>query len=233
MQKSYRIETLADGTQVARAYCWKCGGKGYLPGYEFIDNARCWSCMGYRGHLGEISVEEYTKREERNAKARARRQAKRQEAAEARRAEREVEFTAWKAQHADLLDLLAGYTGASDFVAEVQHEIEQGFEVTDRRAEVAVRIMREALAAQPVPAGRQEVTGTVRSTRWVENAYGGTLKMLVDCGTYRVYGTAPAVLDAIEVGDTVTFTATLEPGRETGFGFFSRPRSAHKTVQAA
>lgn len=24
--------------------CWKCGGTGYLPGYEFSDNARCWGC---------------------------------------------------------------------------------------------------------------------------------------------------------------------------------------------
>lgn len=26
--------------------CGKCGGRGYLPGYERIDNARCWGCMG-------------------------------------------------------------------------------------------------------------------------------------------------------------------------------------------
>lgn len=24
--------------------CGKCGGTGYLPGYEFIDAARCWGC---------------------------------------------------------------------------------------------------------------------------------------------------------------------------------------------
>lgn len=229
---TYSLETLTDGTQVARAYCGKCGGNGYLPGYEFIDNARCWGCMGHKGSLGEITVAEFTKREARNAKARARRQAKRQEAAEARRAERDAEFTAWQGEHTELLALLDGYTGVNEFVLDVKDCVRTGYEVSERRVEVAVRIMRESLAAQPVPAGRQQVTGTIRSIKWVENNYGGTTKMLVDCGSFRVYGTLPAGLDCAEVGDTVTFTATLEPGREVGFGFFSRPTVKKVAVAA-
>ena len=26
--------------------CARCGGRGFLPGYEFIDNARCWGSLG-------------------------------------------------------------------------------------------------------------------------------------------------------------------------------------------
>lgn len=231
-QKTYRIETLVDGTQVARAYCWKCGGKGYLPGFEFIDNARCWSCMGYRGHLDEISVEEYTKRQERNAKARARAQAKREaKRLEKLHAEQEA-YDAWMAGHVEICARIRNYTGSNDFLRSAQDDMACRIELSDRRMEIAARILDEAQSAVVVPAGRHQVTGTVRSTRWEDNPYGGgALKMLVDCGTFRVWGTMPSGMNA-EVGEQVTFTATFTPGREAGFGFFSRP-AVKKAAQAA
>lgn len=39
------IKTDKDGTEHYRVdACPKCGGTGYLRGYEHIDNARCWKC---------------------------------------------------------------------------------------------------------------------------------------------------------------------------------------------
>lgn len=38
--------------------CPKCGGTGYLPGYEHIDSARCWKC-GATGYF-ETRYKEYT-----------------------------------------------------------------------------------------------------------------------------------------------------------------------------
>ena len=227
---TYSLETLANGIQVARAYCWKCGGRGYLPGFEFSDNARCWACGGHHGSLGEISVEEYTRREARNAKARARAQAKREAKALARlRAEQEA-YDTWMAGHVEICARIRNYTGSSEFLRDTQDAMAHRLELSDRRLEIAARILDEAERATSVPAGRQQITGTVRSTKWVENGYGGTLKMLVDCGTFRVYGTMPLSLEA-STGDQVTFTATVEP-KETGFALFSRPRVSKKEVAA-
>ncbi len=55
--------------------CPKCGGSGYLPGYEFIDGARCWKCgaTGYHPHRWTKQTPEYAaklaaKRDERARK---------------------------------------------------------------------------------------------------------------------------------------------------------------------
>jgi len=41
--------------------CPKCAGTGYLPGYEFIDGARCWRCnaTGYSTHRYKKMTPEY------------------------------------------------------------------------------------------------------------------------------------------------------------------------------
>lgn len=81
-----------------------------------------------------------------------------------------------------------------------------------------------------VPIGRQEVSGTVKSLKFVDNAYGGSLKMLValDNGT-RVYGTVPNSICDVHDGDRVTFTATFKASdRDPLFGFYSRPTKAER-----
>src|SRR5664279_3986604 len=100
--------------------CARCGGRGYLPGYEFIDNARCWGCMGalyvntkstseaverlaVRRSSGEVvtvegvdaerarAVAEFVRVLDRRAKGRARRAARRAAEARATAAARRVE----------------------------------------------------------------------------------------------------------------------------------------------
>ena len=72
-----------------------------------------------------------------------------------------------------------------------------------------------------------EVTGTVLSTKWVENKYGSTLKMLVeDRRGFKVFGSVPSALENVR-GRSVSFTAALEPSRDDEkFGFFKRPTKA-------
>lgn len=95
----------------------------------------------------------------------------------------------------------------------------------------AKRAAREAALAEApaleVLEGRQTVEGRVVSTKWVENDFGGTFKMLVEMADgNRVYGTVPSSLDP-ERGDLVKFDAKLEASRDdVHFGFFSRPTKA-------
>jgi hypothetical protein len=80
-----------------------------------------------------------------------------------------------------------------------------------------------------LPEGRYEITGTVRSTKWQENDFGGNLKMLVefDDGN-RVWGTVPKALGFEGLQDRrVTLTAKVERSQnDDHFGFYSRPSKA-------
>lgn len=83
----------------------------------------------------------------------------------------------------------------------------------------------EAKASETMPpTGRVTVTGTILSTKWQDSDYGSTLKMLVDAGTYRLWGSVPSKLQ-VSKGDQVTFSADVTP-KEIGFGFFKRPTQA-------
>lgn len=44
--------------------CPKCGGSGYIPGYEYIDGARCWKCnaTGHFTHKYIIRTPEYERK---------------------------------------------------------------------------------------------------------------------------------------------------------------------------
>lgn len=103
---------------------------------------------------------------------------------------------------------------------------------------------REAQAEIPdVPEGRIDIVGTIVSTKWVENDFGGALKMLVvsDAG-WKVWGTVPNKLwETIETmksefhfgdraeyvdfkGSRVSFSAQVERSRDDRiFGFYKRP----------
>jgi hypothetical protein len=106
-------------------------------------------------------------------------------------------------------------------------------------AELAIREAEEA-AKPPVPAltaGRQVITGTVLSSRWVDSDYGygtsGTVKITVKLDNgQRVHGSLPRDLwgqgdDPEEKGRRITLTATVKPSDDDpGFGFYTRPTKA-------
>lgn len=81
---------------------------------------------------------------------------------------------------------------------------------------------------QACPTGRIVVTGKVVSTKWVDNDFGGSLKMVVeDDRGFRVYGTVPFIIGDVQRDDRVSFTATLQQSeKDAAFGFYSRPSKA-------
>ena len=110
-------------------------------------------------------------------------------------------------------------------VAAVQKSMERDVEWAAKRAQDAA----EAALALDVPEGRQAIKGEVVSIKWHDSEYGGTLKMVVKAEQgWKVWGSVPeAIAVEVEVGDTVTFTATVtRSDRDPKFGFFKRPTKA-------
>lgn len=82
----------------------------------------------------------------------------------------------------------------------------------------------EKAAAADCPKGRVTVYGVILKTDTRETAYGLTEKMLVkDTMGFVVWSTIPAKA-VVQKGDSIKFTATLEPSKDDPkFGFASRP----------
>ena len=140
---------------------------------------------------------------------------------------------------------------------QAEYAAEQAAKAAAREERLAAQAEREARATAlieagvTVPTGKTTVTGVVVSIKAKETfyTYSGevTLKMLVESDEgYRVWGSVPRSLEGgsdfrdgqyvavrgVEEGDTVTFTATLEPSdSDPLFGFFKRPTKA-KILQA-
>jgi hypothetical protein len=115
--------------------------------------------------------------------------------------------------------------------------------ISQRQADFVAKLVAEANAPKPVrptevlvdvPEGRLTIVGEVLTTKWVENDFGGTLKMLVKvttpAGIYKVWGTVPGSI-SVDRGDHVSFSAQVTQ-KETGFGFYSRPTKALVTQVA-
>lgn len=126
----------------------------------------------------------------------------------------------------DMVGKLVQYGSVNDkqvnFLRVLVDRVEKADETNARRD-------AERLAAKPVPvtSGRVAVEGTVLTTKEVFGPYGNAVKMLVkhDDG-WKLWGTKPASLQ-VEVGDRVTFEATVEVSKDDDrFGFFSRPNKA-------
>jgi hypothetical protein len=82
----------------------------------------------------------------------------------------------------------------------------------------------------PVVTGKSvDITGKVLSLKMRESQWGESLKMLIkDDRGFKVWGTVPkTIVAAIETGDRVAFTATVEASDDDEtFGFAKRPRKA-------
>ena len=107
------------------------------------------------------------------------------------------------------------------------------FEKIGKRAEIAAQRAAELAAASPCPSGRVRVTGTILSVKTQDSPWGVNVKMLVRAESgFKVWCTLPASSQANK-GDSVAFTATLEPSKDDAkFGFGSRP-AKFEILQAA
>ncbi len=91
----------------------------------------------------------------------------------------------------------------------------------------AARRAQEAASAADCPTGRVVIVGRVLSMRDQFTDYGEVTKMLVKHESgFKVWATCPGSLDC-QKGDTIQFTATVEPSRDDPkFGFGKRPTKA-------
>jgi hypothetical protein len=105
--------------------------------------------------------------------------------------------------------------------------------IPSRKATEAAKAAEKAAAAD-CPTGRIEITGKVLTIKSQETMYGWATKMLVEHATgFKVWGTLPSNL-TVEKGDTVAFTAMVEPSKDDAkFGFYSRPTKARVVVATA
>lgn len=169
-------------------------------------------------------------------------------AAAKERAENDAKLSAFGAANPGLLEFFQDYSDAYEagvrhysdsFVLDVGRKLTKYGDISERQISAVGKAFArdgekeaERFAAAldttpktPIPSGRQVVTGRIVSQKWVDGDYGSQLKFLVESTEgFRVWGTKPASLDAAEVGDTVSFTATLKPSSDDQyFGFGSRP----------
>jgi hypothetical protein len=152
----------------------------------------------------------------------------------------------------------------NDFLSSLSGQLLAKGWLSDRQVQAAERALvrdiaranRQAaealLPVVPVVEGRIEITGMVLSTKFVENDFGGALKMLVrDDRGFRVWSTVPSAISSVDVDhteedgttwhnqrnldrdDRVAFTATItKSDRDESFGFASRPSKARVLTAA-
>lgn len=202
--------------------CMGAAGPSCECSCEGANHGRMWASLSD----GEIAS--FAERGARNrARAQARAEAQRSERIAAKVAKRQ----AWDDANPGLRDALNEYAGSrvSDLSRYAAILDEYGT-LSEKMTEAAkAAIARQAAQInEPVPSGLREVTGVIKAGKVTRGRYGATIKMLIDCGPYRLWGTLPRALENCEIGDRVTFKATLTPSEDLGFGFFSRPTKARK-----
>jgi hypothetical protein len=223
----------------AREYCRRCGGSGHYS-FNLMHGTVCFGCAGRkRGKLVRVDAAEILKLE----KAADRRAVKRDEAAAERRARWDAEAAAGRAEverdFPEAYAILDGYDGRNKFIADVASRMAQyGRLKRDGDMSNIARAVVDAHArdngfAVDVPTGRVVVEGEVIKTDVKFNAYGERHVMTVknDEG-WAVWGSIPRDISAVERGDRVRFTATVEASEKPTFGFFKRPSNAEVTREA-
>lgn len=229
------------------AYCGRCGGTGRINAFRHVEAGVCFGCDGTGGeHTRTASQQADAARRERRRR-REQDRAAAEHAAGLAQAEADLEArrTAWTAANPEAAAALPDLPG--DFGVSLREQLRETGTLTENQAAAAVRVAAEvkadAAASSPVPTDKPRlvVTGEVVKLRWVDNAYGGSEKMIVrDDRGFRVWGSVPAKLNEdadgmlsvetmLEEGMRVTFTAAVVPSEDdASFGFFKRPTKASR-----
>lgn len=143
---------------------------------------------------------------------------------------------------ADKPELAAAFELDHSIIGDIKGRLGKWGSISDKQvafvlklaAEVAEKAAQAAQAQEDKPAGtvvegRYLIVGEVLATKWVENDFGGSEKMLVEVqqadGYVRLWGTVPSAID-VDRGDKVSFNGTVEAGSDADFGFFKRPAKA-------
>lgn len=105
----------------------------------------------------------------------------------------------------------------------------QHFEDVDKKAQWEAQREAERAAAPPIHTGRQVIEGEVLAIKESFTQWGASWRMTVKQAGNVYNGTCPSsILDDVEVGDEVSFTASkvTVSDRDDHFAFFSRPTKA-------
>jgi len=227
------------------AACTRCAGVGGSRAWL------TWTCYRCAGAKADPKVRRKVREfpaswsDERCAQWLADKEAKDAAREEAKRAKREAEWAAtWAANVTRCPALTDPRLERIEFVQDIAAKA-QWQELTDRQVEAVQRMAVEADEAErrdaeldaagvevPDTTERVTVVGTVRSVKFVETQFGGTLKMLVEHDSgWKVWGSVPRSIEFPEAGDRVEFIARVERSRDdVRFGFFSRPTKARALV---
>ncbi len=124
-----------------------------------------------------------------------------------------------------------------DFVLDISHKLRLYGELSENQVNAVRKVYNKSVekAANPepeeatvsAPDGRVEVSGVVVSTKWQDNDFGGSLKMLVkiseDEGVWKLWTTVPRSLE-VERNDEVHIRVTVTPSNDDpSFAFGKRP----------
>lgn len=222
------------------AICSRCDGTGHYAWNG--DHDWCYRCGGDEVESTAATAEQLLE----NAKETVRRTIRLWAKRDAAYAARQILVDTWKADNSEFIARLRTYEESGISFLETGNYRLDAFLGGDLEASPVSGTYRAALvramddhdarkaesAANPVPSGRETVTGRIISFKEVEDRYsyygGQIVKMLVeDDRGWRVFGTVPSALSGAERGDRVTFTAALEASeKDPGFGFFKRPTKA-------
>ena len=241
-QGLYLIENPRKGRDPWAEPCHKCHAKGYIPGYEHVDNGVCFACNGDR-ILMSYTLEEAGATVRRMA--REARTARNRQALDAERKRRRwARFE--KAHPAAAGWITEAVTDANKFAGDMRARVLKGHELTpgqreacEAAAERAAAKKREQAATEAArkdrvqrsrPAGAEGEKVTVRGTvtRAFRYTSGPKWRPVSKCGVIVDDGAGVAVITfttaraAFELteGDTVTITGTVKDpnhrDRDTG-----------------
>jgi hypothetical protein len=139
--------------------------------------------------------------------------------------------------------LTSSLVNTNDFLADIKRKLGRYGSLSEKQGAAVIvcaikdywyqqrmdaRKAEEALAADVVVGKGIRISGEVVSKKWRESQYGGCFKMIVqDDRGFKVWGSVPGSIDAIEPGQHVEFVANVEVADDNSkFGFFKRPRNA-------
>jgi hypothetical protein len=256
MSNFTRLKGIEKPTKAVETPCIRCGGTGIYGNlgdcYRCYGRRRDPQILDYGFPVGWSDEQCQSWLDDRDAKAVARRK----KSADKRRAKQDAKFaqnlaacpaledlqrlveeapadsnqrrwlTSWECQFAsDTRVRACNYTLSEKQIALVASIVER---VAERKAKAAA----EAETLVDAPEGRLEIAGEILSVKEYDSDFGRVTKILIKCGGYKAFGTAPAAVVAdVERGDHISLTATLKP-KERGFATFSRPTKPTLTKTA-
>lgn len=231
--------------------CSRCGGTGAF-GPHVVYAGRCFKCGGTGSQPGGVAVFAYPESwtQEQVDEHVAAKAAKKNAAADRKAAKKALERAAVLAANVERFPSLALVDQLDSTIWHVVRDIASkasdvalsekqgalierwGAEQAQKALDASVEAAADEVEPEAVecPEGKLELTGEVLKVKWQDSGFGGQLKMLVECGGFKVWGTVPAAI-APERGDFVRFNCSVERSTDDpSFGFFKRPTKAQILV---